>query len=120
MKAFGMNGGTMKSKFLVALVSVVMLMAMVASTLRAVEIRGARSCGKWLEERRSGNHVYAEAWLVGFLSGMAFESNKDFLKGTDNASIDSWMDNYCTNHPLDTLVDGAEALMNELTRRKGL
>ena len=60
----------------------------------AVEIRGAISCGKWQEQRLPGSVRWGETWLIGYLSGQAIALDRDFLKGTDNASIFLWMDSY--------------------------
>lgn len=98
----------------------ILVLFLTAIDVHAVDVRGSRSCGTWLEERQRDKHQYAEAWLVGFLSGMAFESDKDFLSGTDNASLDAWMDNYCRRNPLQSMYKGAEGLMMELIRQKGL
>ena len=61
-----------------------------------------------------------EAWFVGFLSGMAFESNKDLLKGTDNASITLWVTNYCQKNPLKSLSQAADELADELAKKRGI
>lgn len=86
-----------------------------------VNIRGSRSCGDWASsEQSSMNKVVSVTWLVGYLSGLAWESNKDFLRGTDNPSIELWMDNYCKANPLKHISDGANELAAELIRQKGL
>ena len=74
----------------------------------AVETRGVRSCGKWMEEKRAATSVkelnkvpvlISRSWFLGYLSGRAGVSGKDFLKGTDNDSIFLWLDNYCQANP---------------------
>lgn len=51
---------------------------------------------------------------------MAFYSDKDILKGTDNASIFLWFDNYCQANPLKNMIDGADSLFDELVKQKKL
>src|SRR5437867_798159 len=88
-----------------------------------VMLRGTPSCGLWIQERDRNRHSdasYLNGWLVGYLSGAAVHSNKDIIRGTDNASIEAWMDNYCRANPLMNLADGAEALFDELVKHKKL
>jgi hypothetical protein len=59
------------------------------------------------------------SWLLGYLSGLAVSSGRDFLSGTDNASIYRWMDEYCRVNPLRDVSNGGNALAAELTKRKG-
>jgi hypothetical protein len=83
---------------------------------QAVEIRGVISCGRWFQPE-SG---FYKAWLNGFLSGIAFGTNVDILKGTDKESIYLWIDNYCRANPLKDLDDAGLALFDELKRQKRL
>jgi len=86
-----------------------------------VEARQAPSCGEWIVHReRSDTLALGNAsWLLGYLSGMAISSGKDYLSGTDNTSIYKWMDNYCRNNPLRDLSSGGNALAAELARKYG-
>ena len=104
----------MKKLFIVFLLTSNLL-----QTANAAEIRGAPSCGTWIEERPQQNFraISVEAWLVGFLSGIAAASNEDILHGTDNASLFLWMNNWCRANPLKDVFDGATALTRELKRK---
>lgn len=86
----------------------------------ATTVRGAASCGDWVVER--ANHGVGtfgnEAWLVGYLSGIATVTNTNFLKGTDNPSLFLWMDNFCKSNPLSDVSDGGAKLYLELSERK--
>jgi hypothetical protein len=86
-----------------------------------IEARQAPSCGEWIVHReRSDTLALGNAsWLLGYLSGMAISSGKDYLSGTDNTSIYKWMDNYCRNNPLRDLSSGGNALAAELARKNG-
>jgi hypothetical protein len=95
------------------------------SSAQAVTVTGARSCGDWLKYKPVSNdkewpRVVAEAWVVGYLSGIATGTDKDALKGTTASSLFVWMDNHCQTNPLDDISDGAINLYFELVKRKGL
>jgi hypothetical protein len=85
------------------------------------EARQAPSCGEWIVHREKSDTLALSnsSWLLGYLSGMALSSGKDYLSGTDNASIYKWMDNYCRKNPLRDLSSGGNALAAELTGKKG-
>ena len=86
-----------------------------------VEARQAPSCGEWIVHREKSDTLALgnASWLLGYLSGMAISSGKDFLSGTDNTSIYKWMDSYCRNNPLRDLSSGGNALAAELTSKQG-
>src|SRR5713101_6780211 len=67
------------------------------------------SCGTWVQERSLAQHpkrAQAEAWIVGYLSGVNNSgTGSDMLLGLDEA-IYSWMDNYCRSHPLGRVETG--------------
>ena len=95
----------------------------------AVDVRGSRSCSKWVEEKRLANStkemnkvplLITKTWFLGYLSGRADESGKNFLKGTDNESIFLWLDNYCHANPDKSLENAGLALARELMQLKGI
>jgi hypothetical protein len=95
----------------------------------AVEIKGARSCSKWLEEKRLANSakemnkipvLITKSWFLGYLSGRADASGRNFLKGTDSESIFLWLDNYCRANPDKNLDQGGIDLARELMQMKGI
>lgn len=95
----------------------------------AVEIKGVRSCGKWLEEKRiakSKNEMnkipvlITRSWFLGYLSGRAGASGKNFLKGTDSDSIFLWLDIYCQANPYRDLDQAGIDLARELMQMKGI
>lgn len=95
----------------------------------AVEIKGSRSCSKWMEEKRAANSaremnkipiLITKSWFLGYLSGRADESGKNFLKGTDSESIFLWLDNYCRANPNKNLDNGGIDLARELMQLKGI
>jgi len=95
----------------------------------AVEIKGVRTCGKWTEEKRLENStremnrvpvLITKSWFLGYLSGRADYSDKDFLRGTDSDSIFLWLDNYCRDHPQMNLDKAGIDLARELMQMKGI
>lgn len=95
----------------------------------AVEIKGSRSCGKWTEEKRLATSakemnripvLITRSWFLGYLSGRADASGKNFLKGTDSDSIFLWLDNYCLANPAKDLDQAGGDLARELMQMKGI
>jgi len=72
------------------------------------------TCGRWTAERRA-NSVRSwvdEHWILGFLSGVAYEGRNngiDPLTGVDNDAVWAWIDNYCREKPLAMLIVAAIA-----------
>ena len=88
----------------------------------AVTVKGMESCGAWLKNHAeqpapSMNSVADDAWLDGYLSGVAVARNIDFLKGVDDTTVQSWMSNYCGDHPSVLVGYAADAFSVELVKR---
>lgn len=93
------------------------MVAASAEPKAGVEARQPPSCGEWVVHReRSDTLALANAsWLLGYLSGSAVATGKNFLPRIDNSSIFKWMDKYCQGNPLRDLRSGGDALAAELT-----
>jgi hypothetical protein len=80
----------------------------------------APSCGEWVAHREKSSPLALgdTHWLLGYLAGAGAASGKDYLSGSDNASIYKWMDNYCRSNPLRDVGSGAKTLAAELAGRK--
>jgi hypothetical protein len=94
-----------------------------------VELKGSRSCSKWIEEKRLANGAHemnkvpvliTRSWFLGYLSGRADASGRNFLKGTDSDSIFLWLDNYCRANPDKDLDTAGIDLARELMQMKGI
>jgi hypothetical protein len=88
-----------------------------------ITIFGARSCGSWVKERPSKasiSRTAQQAWLMGYLSGLASGTSLDALKDGDAESFFLWVDNYCQTNPLNNIADAGTALFLELRLRQGL
>ena len=95
----------------------------------AVEMKDLRSCSKWIEEKRIAKSpkemnrvpvLITRSWFLGYLSGRADASGRDFLKGTDSDSIFLWLDNYCHANPKMDLDTAGTDLARELMQLKGI
>jgi hypothetical protein len=96
-------------------------LAVAAPADAGVETRHAPSCGEWVVHREKSDTLALSnaSWLLGYLSGMAIGSGKDYVAGTDNSTIYKWMDNYCRKNPLRDLRSGGIALASELSGKSG-
>ena len=58
------------------------------------------------------------AWLLGYItaSNEFGPGSSDLTRATDVEGLKSWVDNYCTAHPLKTLAEAARSLTHELSR----
>jgi hypothetical protein len=83
--------------------------------------RQAPSCGEWIVHREKSDTLALgnASWVLGYLSGLAASSGKDYLAGTDNSAIYKWIDRYCRANPLRDVSDGCNALAAELARKTG-
>ena len=82
---------------------------------------GTGSCGAWTADRRRPMGLVAQAeeqWILGFLSGVGYESQDtiDPLNNVDAEAVWAWMDNYCLAHPLERIMQAAEAFVIEHPR----
>jgi hypothetical protein len=90
------------------------------ATVGVVGVMGDWSCGQWVKARNSGGYGNEGNWVLGFISGLAMATKKDFLKGTDNPSIFLWVDNYCHANPFNDVADAGRALATELIKKNHL
>src|SRR5215470_11572662 len=107
------RGYPMKSIYLLA----VLFLTWPTSGSSAVAVttlgQGNSSCGAWTEARRSNHerqYIFA-AWIAGFLSmynvDTARDQQVDILEKPDAESVWAWADNFCRDHPLDTIAHAA-------------
>jgi hypothetical protein len=111
-------------KKMLGILAVGLMLSGVINTASAVqiEIRGVPSCGDWVQEHsvKSLSALRQEGWFLGFVSGLATGLEKNFLAGTDNASLFLWMNNYCNANPLKDIEDGTNVLYFELKKQKNI
>lgn len=107
---------------LVGLLASAHFAAAAPQAVQAPEARGAPSCGDWIAHRKDSDTLALSngSWLLGYLSGLAVGAGKNFLPGTDNTAIFSWMDDYCRANPLKEVGSGGASLMAELIAKKSI
>jgi len=69
------------------------------------------SCGTWTVDRRSNEELAMLdlCWVLGFLTSIGYNGLGDPLNGVDAEGVGGWVDNYCQAHPIDEIVDAAQA-----------
>ena len=68
----------------------------------------------------SQNKAHQE-WLMGFVSGFnsAHDANPEQqVTKIDPAGLDLWMRNWCNKHPMQSIFDGAAALIDEIRAKR--
>jgi hypothetical protein len=83
---------------------------------------GTVTCAEWQKYRSTGDKASTfqlQAWIDGFLSGYNTASEDiDFIAPRpQTVAYYAWVDNYCTQNPLNYLVQATLALKDELTAR---
>lgn len=108
----------MTKKSLVTLLALPLLASASAPVCAGV-LRGAQSCGNWMQYKKHEKYQMAnEVWLLGFLSGLSQGLDNDFITGTDNPTIFRWVDNYCMAYPYRNIGEAGEALAAELIKQR--
>jgi opacity protein-like surface antigen len=81
---------------------------------RMVYGAGMVTCAEWQQHRSTGNkvaNVQLQAWIDGFLTGYNVASEDvDFIAY-------AWVDNYCSQYPLDKVMQAVLKLKDDLTAR---
>jgi hypothetical protein len=78
------------------------------------------SCGKWIEDRKKDYGVATRTYLLGFISGLALGTNKDYINTIDADSLFVWTDNYCQANPTEKLNTAASLFHIEMVKKRGL
>ena len=83
-----------------------------------------KSCGDWTTERKKGESwevVARMSWVLGYVTAVnrfgPWSSN--VAAGTDANGLLAWIDNYCTQHPLEDIETAGGLLVAELGQRAG-
>lgn len=106
-----------RASTLVILFSILTLGA-TAPAAQATEIRGFVTCETWIREKDPNRVTYNKGWLLGFLSGVAVQSDREVFAGTGNESIFVWTDQYCHKNPRANLGDAGTAYIAEQEKKK--
>jgi len=78
---------------------------------------GQASCGKWIESKNiPQRHYQIKQWVLGFISGNNWSwagTNKIQVKSPDEDAVVAFIDRYCKNNPLQSILYGAMSLIHE-------
>jgi hypothetical protein len=108
-----------QSLICVVLLAAVSVVAAPAGRAQARDVigHGGFSCGQWTEHQRDQFFALIDgAWLAGYLS--AYSMYGDQVDLPDQPARNSWVSNYCRNHPLDPIYTAADHLIIELVTRQ--
>jgi hypothetical protein len=82
---------------------------------------GKESCGSYLQARQSPSEEWYVSWLGGFLTGMEanwiHRGREAALESFDMAGGVAWIDKYCREKPLNSVLDAGLALFVYLAKR---
>ena len=84
---------------------------------RTVLGTGLMSCGKWNKEQdRIMKGLYV-SWVLGYVSALNFtNTNTDALKNTDSDAVESAIDKFCLQNPLEDVHDASNDVFLQLLR----
>ncbi len=74
---------------------------------------GNESCGRWAAVRNSDAHEAMKHWILGFLSGSNWRAQNQQAIPPDADAVFAFVDKYCRNNPLHSLVLAGAALIEE-------
>lgn len=101
-------------RIIVIVISVLLFCSTSYSEEAYVMGAGNASCGKWIESRNKPElHDLMGQWLAGFITGVNWYSGKKQVIPPDKESMVAFIDQYCRNNSLHSLVSAAAALVQE-------
>lgn len=89
--------------------------------------RGAPSCADWMKYSGSQPNsaeksieLSQQAWLIGYVAGLAAASETDIPVRITNAALYAWIDRYCGANPQEMVSSGAGNLVFGLRQNGSL
>jgi hypothetical protein len=78
------------------------------------------SCGGFVREKREEGRRWYESWLMGYISGFnrAKQGMGDYSNGVATDGLVQWIENYCKQNPLSSFGSAADAMLEELGKKK--
>jgi cytochrome c len=108
-------------RILAGIVVAVMMAGGAVAEPGAVLSSGAKPCGDFVAAPLQDKWRY-EAWAVGYVSGqnsMDVGSMRDVGSSWTPDSVMVWLQNYCSQHPLEDFAAAADKLRQELAAQEG-
>ncbi len=108
-----------------------LILALCAANLSAQQTEGIfayepgmNGCGKYLQDRRVPNRAtdfqYA-SWMLGFITGYnTWGNGKQISRALPADTLLAYIDKYCRENPLQSVMMGTAALINEFGGKSGL
>ena len=89
--------------------------------------RGAPSCADWMKYSGSQPNsaeksieLAQQAWLIGYIAGLAAASETDIPPRITNAALYAWIDHYCSANAQEMVSSGASNLVFGLRQNGNL
>ncbi len=105
-------------KTILSSVLCVVLMSWSTSNIAQVTVFGSTDCGTWVNQKR----ITDKTWAIGYISGVNAATStprNDILKSIKSAEqIWLFVDKYCRDNPLQTVLTALNNLWIELTPQK--
>ena len=81
---------------------------------------GNDSCGSWTSNRRDRGSQVLEGWVLGYVTSANFYGDNDGQLGVGSgaAGMLAWVDKYCADNPLDTVLTASVKLVIELKKMR--
>jgi len=90
-------------------------------------VRDAPSCADWAKVSAAqpgsadkSTQATQQAWLIGYLAGLASATETDMPPKITNAALYAWMDHYCSDNPQAMVSNGAGMIILGLRERGSL
>ena len=98
------------------LLSLLLLLLTPSAHADDIQMLGAGnvSCKEWKSLRDNNEYFSAGNWMLGFLSGTAWDSGRNILSGQQPKKLFVFVDNYCIASEKETISDAAVALAYHL------
>ena len=99
-------------------VSLAVMLSFGAAQAQDVEIwvEGKLNCAQWASSREAKSSVAFEHYVLGLINGFALGEAKDFWRypnKIEREQVYYFMDVYCTNNPLQDVLDGTYAVFED-------
>jgi hypothetical protein len=97
---------------------------------KEITILAPISCQDWLDAQSEKTKVNVTSvplrshtqhfWLLGLVTGLNanYPTRKNLLSAVDGNLVFDWMDNYCSKNKSSSVFAGANALIEEISKRK--